>query len=775
MKKIFTSIFALLGISLLFISCDLLGAIWEELLNPIGEIYLYSLDYGDGTQTLSLFEEDYGQVGYEITFYSDSTSSCEVEFSTSDEKVAYAEYDSATVESKGNFKVYAVGEGTCTITMRAKDYTNKSASIEVTVSAKPLKFKTKSIELDLGNPDKKTATLEYTNTSGKTVSASSSYYSYYARVSSVSTNSLLVTALRTGKTTITIKTTDDKWSDTCNVEIIDSSSASVTITNKNIVSANIDPLEELELQARSDVGNSGISDEISWRSDDPSVVYVNSENGKIKAQKEGKTKIYAYLTKNIGVYDYVEVTVNPVRTPANQFFWGKWTRMDKGTTYAVEETYVLFNEIKYPISSSTDTELVIQGLGSFVKDTENVIKWHDNETNIDVPFYRQGGTNLKYKVRVVGFEDAIAENGSINVSRAAGSESTGKKDLKVKSQSERYSTYKDEGRTDDDGYVELTAPVQGDTQTLTITDDDNEITVVTGLKIENDGDFMGTIPLVKKDEYSLKVTGMISDSAKTNGYLYANNYKSYPLTLTISNISEVESETSVASISCDNPKVSLRIVDSEYNLSSITISSMMPGATKEIHLEVSYGSLSSKYEDIVLDVKVKNLETKRVWVDYVPLRFFAGDMPISIAGKSTENNPNAALNGFVIYPDGNSQFFTVGNNSNRTLYVPIFGNGHKYEIVFSGATVSGNLSKSTEMYYTVAFDSQIPVKVDVNAVEEAYDFGEPNNSETKAFNINKYFADNGIIDKKDFEAYLQKGDIDFYLFETDSSSTTVHN
>ena len=771
MKKIFTSIFALLGISLLFISCGLLGAIWEELLNPIGSIYLLTVD---NTQNLSLYEEGWGDVSYEITFYSDSTSSCEVELFSSDENVAKAEWDSATVDSEGSFKVYAVGEGTCTITMRAKDYTNKSASIEVTVSAKPLKFKTKSIELDIGNPDKKTETLEYTNNTGKTVSASSSYYSYYAKVSSVSTNSLLVTALRTGEAVITIKTNDGKWSDNCNVKIIDSSSASVTITNKNIVSANIDPLEELELQARSDVGNSGISDEISWRSDDPSVVSVNSENGKIKAQKEGKTKIYAYLTKNIGVYDYVEVTVNPVRTPANQFFWGKWTRMDKGTTYTVEETYVLFNEIKYAISSSTDTELVIQGLGSFVKDTENVIKWHDNETNIDVPFYRQGGTNLKYKVRVVGFEDAIAENGSINVSRAAGSESTGKKGLKVKSQSERYSTYKDEGTTDDDGYVELTAPVQGDTQTLTITDD-NEITVVTGLKIENDGDFMGTIPLVKKDEYSLKVTGMISDSAKTNGYLYANNYKLYPLTLTISNISEVESETSVASISCDNPKVFLRIVDSEYNLNSITISSMMPGATKEIHLEVSYDSLSSKYEDIVLDVKVKNLETKRVWVDYVPLRFFAGDMPISIAGKSTENNPSAALNGFVIYPDGNSQFFTVGNNSNRTLYVPIFGNGHKYEIVFSGATVSGNLSKSTEMYYTVAFDSHLPVKVDVNAVEEAYDFGEPNDSETKAFNINKYFADNGITDKKDFEAYLKKGDIDFYLFETDSSSTTVHN
>ncbi|MCR5766397.1 MAG: hypothetical protein K6G09_10545, partial [Treponema sp.] len=186
------------------------------------------------------------------------------------------------------------------------------------------------------------------------------------------------------------------------------------------------------------------------------------------------------------------------------------------------------------------------------------------------------------------------------------------------------------------------------------------------------------------------------------------------------------------------------------------------------------------YKDVALDVRVENLDTHRVWVDYVPLRFFAGDMPISIAGKATERDPNTALNGFVIYPDGNSKFFTVTENNSKTFYVPVFGSGHKYKMVFSGATVTGNLSESTEMYYTVAFDSKNPVDVDLSAIEVAYTFGENyngvnNNSETTAFDINNYFAEKGITDKKDFEAYLYEGDIDFYLFETDSTSTTVHN
>ena len=93
-------------------------------------------------------------------------------------------------------------------------------------------------------------------------------------------------------------------------------------------------------------------------------------------------------------------------------------------------------------------------------------------------------------------------------------------------------------------------------------------------------------------------------------------------------------------------------------------------------------------------------------------------------------------------------------------------------MIFSGATVTGNLANSTEMYYTVAFDTSKPKDVSLD-IDIAYDFAEENNSEAKAFDITKYFADNNIEDKS-FEAYLEEGDIDFYKFETTSTSTVVH-
>lgn len=787
MKKIFASIFAILGISLLFTGCELWKDIWDEILSPIDKIYLYTLDNnGRETQTLSIYEDCWGDVNYEISYSSESYNSCDVEVYSSDENIATVELipDSYNVSNcdTGTIRVTGISKGECTVTMKAKDYENEYASVKVIVNEKPLKFKTKSIQLDKGNPDKKTATLEFTNTTGNNVTLSSSN-TYYATVAKSGTNKALVTAVRTGNATITVKTND--WSDTCTVTIVDSSNSSITITNGYNIPSDFYPGKEFTLEASVNAGT-GISKDITWASDNKDIVSVDANTGKIKALKEGSTKIYAYLSDNKNIYDCIEVNVSAVPTPANQFFWGKWTRMDKGTTYIVEETYVLYDGKEYKIKSSDDKTLVVVGLGTFTKDSENVIKWHDEQYDVDIPFYRQGGTNLKYKVRVVGFEDVISGDSSINVSRAAGSglESTGKKNLKVKGQSERYSTYTDEGTTDENGEVELTAPVQGDTQTLTITDDDGSITVVSGLKIENDGVNMGTIPLVKKNEYSLKITGSVADSAKTNGYLYAKNNtnRKYPLVLTISNISEEKSEPSTAVISCSDNNVAIKMkstnisnyINDDGNI-AVNIPTMKPSATLSIQVEISYENLPSAYKDVELDVRVENQETGRAWIDYVPLRFFAGDMPISIAAKPTLANDKAALNGFVIYPDGNSKFFTVSEKNSTTLYVPVFGNGHKYEMVFSGATVTGNLEESTEMLYTVVLDSETSIAVQDSGFSAANKFGEPNNKETEAFDINNYFAGEGLSGKKDFQAYLKEGDIDFYLFETDSSSTTVHN
>ena len=148
MKKIFTSIITLLGISLLFISCDLLA----DILSPIDKIYLYTFDdYGNETTTLSIYEEGYQDLSYEITYYSEYTTSCDVEVYSSDESVATVDWDSGTVKSDGYIRVYGKGEGTCTITMKSTKYSNEYASVEVTVFPKVLEENKRELKNDKDN------------------------------------------------------------------------------------------------------------------------------------------------------------------------------------------------------------------------------------------------------------------------------------------------------------------------------------------------------------------------------------------------------------------------------------------------------------------------------------------------------------------------------------------------------------------------------------------------------------------------------------------------
>ncbi|MBO4858562.1 MAG: InlB B-repeat-containing protein [Treponema sp.] len=171
--------------------------------------------------------------------------------------------------------------------------------------------------------------------------------------------------------------------------------------------------------------------------------------------------------------------------------------------------------------------------------------------------------------------------------------------------------------------------------------------------------------------------------------------------------------------------------------------------------------MDKPYVDTGITVTIKNPFTNQEWKDYIPLRFFKGTIPITIAAKSPENNMNAALNGFVIYPDGNNQFFAIKNSEAKPIFVPTFGSSKPYMLVFSGATVTEQLDDSTEMYYTVEPASVKPRTVVTSGTKtlEYIPFGGDNHSETTAFSVTE-----------GFEAYLREGEIDYYSIIADSDT-----
>ena len=445
---------------------------------------------------------------------------------------------------------------------------------------------------------------------------------------------------------------------------------------------------------------------------------------------------------------------SPAAALVNQFFWGQWQRMDNGKSYYINENNVKTDERFYSATSSSENYLNVEGLGRFEKQTDSVI------INNSIPYFRKGGTNLSYKMKLVGFEDSINR-----AARAASSASLS--GYTITGTSEQFESFTSEAVSDEEGTVTLTAPTSGDVQTITVTSGDNTIVVVPGIKVETDGSNMGTIPISQEGQYSLKVTGTIEDTEKDDGYLYGNNYKSYPMMLTITNVSDVVSVPSVCTITAEDSRVTVSSADGSDITGGVLISTLKSGFTKTILLSVTCGMLTESYLDTGLIVTVKNAVTEKTWQDYVPLRFFKGLVPITVAAESVEENADAALNGFVIYPDGNSQFFSVPDKGDKTIYVPTFGIEQPYTLAFSGATIEGSLSKSTEMLYTVASGTCAKKEIDTAAMAfiDAVQYGETGSGNGS--------EDNATVADSEFEAYLADGDVDFYEMTTSLSETKL--
>lgn len=421
------------------------------------------------------------------------------------------------------------------------------------------------------------------------------------------------------------------------------------------------------------------------------------------------------------------------------FFWGTWVRMDNGEKYEVLDTKVIQGQYSYDITASNSNTLTVKTLGTFTKDSNNVMVCNN------IPYFRKGGSNLEYTLKIVGFNTA---------SRAAGSARSG---IRGKGKSTKYKHFESTGQSDSEGTIKLKAPTVNDTQTVEITNGD-ETVVIPELKITNTGDYMGTVALVGKDDYNLKITGTISESQKHNGYIYGNNFETYKMVLTITNVSKNKCASSICSVESSDPNLEF------HSRTAFTISTLAGGGTRTENLSISYGEITKPYVDTGITITIKNPSTDQEWNDYIPLRFFKGTIPITIAAKNPENNSNAALNGFVIYPDGNNQFFTIRNNSSKSLFVPTFGSDKSYMLVFSGATATYQLDNSTEMFYTVEPATTTPTSVITGGnIDDLYTymtFGGNNHSETSAYEVT-----NG------FEAYLSEGEIDYYRIKADSSAT----
>ena len=421
---------------------------------------------------------------------------------------------------------------------------------------------------------------------------------------------------------------------------------------------------------------------------------------------------------------------------SDSYFWGIWTRMDSGKDYVISETAIIKEEVNYKITSATP-DSISSSLGVFKKETNNVMK------SDGIPYFRKGGSNIEYNLYVVGF----SQNGS---DRAASSAVSG---VTAVVSSDEYPSYTETVTSSADGRLTLHSPVSGTKNKVKVSDSSG-ITVTVEVIPQNDGEHAGTVAMTGKNSYSMKVTGeIITDTNADENYLYVG--KEYDIQVTIKNVSpDYYSRPGTYRLTSDDGFLTITGTTTE------DLPTLNPSATRTVNISVKCKSLSEPYVDTGINFKWCDA-SGNVWDDFIPLRFFRGKLQVNISAYSTNAlNANAALNGFIMYPDGNSKFFSVPHNSKKVLSVPCFKKSDPYKISFSGATNTGKLDETTEMIYGLGVNQNIPIAK--NAAETGMSFLElVNNSEPNENENSAYLFSDKIY------GYIEGGgDIDFYRFDT---------
>ena len=407
-------------------------------------------------------------------------------------------------------------------------------------------------------------------------------------------------------------------------------------------------------------------------------------------------------------------------------YWGTWIQMDTGAEYYID------NQNIYKKYSSSKSKIQ-SGIDGYYLESDEVLR------SGNTVFFRKGGKNRSFSVTVSGF----STNRSIsNSSRAAG---TGNQGVSGRRENKENSEDSETVDSKDDNSLDFEGGVADDPQTVTVTDGDDTGTAT--VDPQYDGENVGSIPVVEPGKYAFKTTYKIKN-ADSQGFLFGNNLGLYTISFNITNIGQETCETSVYSISWNDANLTSTDLVKDGNFTSIA-----PGTAKEVTGTFAYGYFDDEYKDVTITFTITDSKYGKTWNDYVTLRFYRGWVNFKINARNFNQSSNAKLNGFLVYPDGRSQRFTVASGNTTTISVP--WSSKNYYLVLSGA------NNDTEMCYSfVAAECGTPS--DLNGVWSISDINayEPNNTINNSTNITNF--------ETPIKAYLKNGDIDYYVFNPSS-------
>ena len=233
-----------------------------------------------------------------------------------DRSVTWSSSDSSVATVDNNGKVTAVGKGRATITVKTNDggFTD---TCQVTVRQEIIHVIGVSLNKELltlgeGESETLTATVLPANATDKSVTWSSSNPS----VATVDNNGKVI-AVKEGQATITVKTNDGGFTDTCQVTVNQKIQVIGVLLDKKSLTLVIDDFETLTATVHPE---NAADKSVTWSSSNSNVATVDN-NGKVTAISEGYA-IITVTTNDGGFTATCPVTVNQ-KIPVTSVFLDK--------------------------------------------------------------------------------------------------------------------------------------------------------------------------------------------------------------------------------------------------------------------------------------------------------------------------------------------------------------------------------------------------------------------------------------------------------------------
>ena len=219
-----------------------------------------------------------------------------VTFKSSNTKVA-------TVDTSGNVKGVAAGETNITVTTKSesKTVTIKVKVVKPTIKVTGVSLNKKSTTINVKAKETLVATIKPSNSTNKNVTWSSSN----TKVATVSSDGV-VTGVKAGSATITVKTVDGEFTSSCTVKVV-TPKVNVTSVKVNKTEASLKTGNKEKIVATITPDNA-TNKEVIWTSSNDKVAIVDG-NGEITAIGEGNAVISAISADNNSLLSTINVNV----------------------------------------------------------------------------------------------------------------------------------------------------------------------------------------------------------------------------------------------------------------------------------------------------------------------------------------------------------------------------------------------------------------------------------------------------------------------------------